>query len=233
MACNRLVSFSSITSFSLVVWLGSVSGIILGKIDQAIMLPLSDARQLGFYAAAASVADAVLVINNAVRDITFSAQSAGSEPSVLQRSARISFFAGTLIAVVLLAPVNYWFPLLFGQEFQSAVPVVAILTVAAVVGIPGSVAGAGLVGRGRPGAVSTSLVVAAITNVILVIALVPPMGAVGAAFATLAGNLIASNLNIVILRRIAGTTISGFYLVRPNDLRSVWRLISNALPTRK
>lgn len=233
MARGRPVSFSSITSFSLIVWLGSVSGIILGKIDQAIMLPLSDARQLGFYAAAASVADAVLVINNAVRDITFSAQSAGSDPSVLQRSARISFLAGLLIAVALLAPVNYWFPLLFGQEFQSAVPVVTILTVAAVVGIPGSVAGAGLVGRGRPGAVSTSLVIAAIVNVALVIALVPPIGAVGAALATLAGNLVASNLNILILRRVAGTTVSGFYVVRPSDLSSVWRLISHTLTIRK
>lgn len=229
---DQSVSVRKITSFSLVVWLGSVSGIILGKIDQTIMLPLSDARQLGYYAAAASVADAVLVINNAVRDITFSAQSAGSDPSVLQRSARISFLAGLMMTAGLLIPVTLWFPLLFGADFAHAVPTVVILTIAAVIGIPGSVAGAGLVGRGRPGAVSTSLIVAAIINVFAVIALVPPLGAVGAAVATLIGNFIASNSNILILKRLFGISFFGFYAIRPSDIAATWRLISRAAKSR-
>lgn len=222
---ERTVSVKKITSFSLIVWLGSVSGIILGKIDQTIMLPLSDARQLGYYAAAASVADAVLVINNAVRDITFSAQSAGSDPSVLERSARISFLAGLLMTAAILGPVTVWFPLLFGTDFAHAIPTVVILTIAAVIGIPGSVAGAGLVGRGRPGAVSTSLIIAAIINVIAVIALVPTLGAVGASLATLIGNFIASNSNILILKRLFGISYFGFYAIRPSDIAATFRLI--------
>jgi O-antigen/teichoic acid export membrane protein len=222
---SQPVRLREITSFSLVVWLGSVSGIILGKIDQAIMLPLSDAKQLGYYAAAASVGDAVLVINNAVRDISFSAQSSGSDPSVLQRSARISFLAGLAMSSVIILPISFWFPLLFGHDFAPAIPVVVILTIAAVIGIPGSVAGAGLVGRGRPGAVSTSLILAAAVNVFAVIALVPPLGAVGAAVATLAGNVIASNLNIIVLKRIYSVPMLGFYLIRPSDFRAILRLI--------
>lgn len=229
---DQPVSVGTITSFSLVVWLGSVSGIILGKIDQTIMLPLSDARQLGYYAAAASVADAVLVINNAVRDITFSAQSAGSDPTVLQRSARISFLAGLTMTAGLLLPVTLWFPLLFGADFAHAIPTVVILTIAAVIGIPGSVAGAGLVGRGRPGAVSTSLIMAAIVNVIAVIVLVPMLGAVGAALATLIGNLIASNSNIVILKRLFGISFFGFYAIRPSDMAITWVLLSSAIKGR-
>lgn len=229
---SRPVEFKAITSFSLVVWMGSVSGIVLGKIDQAIMLPMSDAKQLGYYAAAASVADAVLVINNAVRDITFSAQSSGSDPSILQRSARISFLAGIVMATGLLLPVFYWFPILFGHEFKAAVPAVVILTIAAVIGIPGSVAGAGLVGRGRPGAVSTSLIIAASTNVALLLVLVPAFGAIGAAIATLLGNLIASNINILVLNRVADTSIAGFYLIRPSDIRSVRQLIFRLLPVK-
>lgn len=226
---GRAVSVKKITSFSLVVWLGSVSGIVLGKIDQTIMLPLSDARQLGYYAAAASVADAILVINNAVRDITFSAQSSGSDPSVLQRSARISLLAGMMLATVILSPINLWFPLLFGQDFANAIPTVTILIIAAVIGIPGSVAGAGLVGRGRPGAVSASLMVAAIINIFAVIVLVPPLGAVGAAIATLIGNLIASNCNVIILKRLYGASFFGFYAIRTSDVASVWRLARRAI----
>lgn len=228
------VSYKEMTSFSIVVWLGSVSGIVLGKIDQAIMLPLSDSRQLGYYAAAASVADAVLVINNAVRDITFSAQTADSDHQVLQRSARISLLAGLAIAAVLLIPVSFWFPLLFSEDFRNAVPAVIILTIAAVAGIPGSIAGAGLVGRGRPGAVSTSLVSAAVVNVIAVVLLVPSLGAPGAAISTLIGNLIASNLNILVLKRSYGMPFLSFYALRPSDVRSVFRLaMSFAKPLRR
>lgn len=228
------VTHRDITSFSLVVWLGSVSGIILGKIDQAIMMPLSDARQLGYYAAAASVADAVLVINNAVRDITFSAQTSGSGPETLQRSARISFLAGICIAVLLLAPVTFWFPLLFSNDFIQAIPAVTILTVAAVVGIPGSVAGAGLVGRGRPGAVSISLVIAAVVNIAAVIVLVPPYGATGAAAATLLGNLLASNINIFVLRRHYNMSFCAFYSIKPSDIKSIIRLAKGFLsPSEK
>ncbi|WP_459790630.1 oligosaccharide flippase family protein [Arthrobacter sp. AD-310] len=220
---NR-VSYKDLTSFSLVVWLGSVSGIVLGKIDQAIMMPLSDARQLGYYAAAASVADAVLVINNAVRDITFSAQSSGSGPDILQRSARISFVVGLCIAALLLVPVAFWFPLLFSADFVEAIPAVAILTLAAVVGIPGSVAGAGLVGRGHPGAVSMSLVIAAVVNIATVVVLVPLYGATGAAIATLVGNILASNINILVLRRRYGMAFFGFYRIQFADVKSVFRL---------
>ena len=221
----RAVSYKEMTSFSMVVWLGSVSGIILGKIDQAIMLPLSDSRQLGYYAAAASVADAVLVINNAVRDITFSAQTADSDHRVLQRSARISLLAGLTIAAVLLIPVSIWFPFLFSEDFRNAVPAVTILTIAAVVGIPGSIAGAGLVGRGRPGAVSTSLVIAAVINVVAVVSLVPSLGATGAAISTLIGNLLASNLNILVLKRSYGMPFLSFYAIRLSDIQSVFRLV--------
>lgn len=218
------VSYRDLTSFSLVVWLGSMSGIILGKIDQAIMMPLSDARQLGYYAAAASVADAVLVINNAVRDITFSAQSSGAGSETLQRSARISFLVGICMAVVLLTPVTIWFPLLFSSDFMQAIPAVILLTIAAVVGIPGSVAGAGLVGRGRPGAVSSALVIAAVVNIAAVIVLVPPYGATGAAVATLIGNLVASNINIFILQRRYNMSFFAFYLVNFSDFNSIFRL---------
>ncbi|MDT0168123.1 oligosaccharide flippase family protein [Pseudarthrobacter sp. BRE9] len=230
---QTVVPYKDMTSFSLVVWLGSVSGIILGKIDQAIMLPLSDARQLGYYAAAASVADAVLVINNAVRDITFSAQTSDSDPHVLQRSARVSFLAGLMICAVLLLPVSYWFPLLFSNDFRHAVPAVVILTIAAVIGIPGSIAGAGIVGRGRPGAVSTSLVVAAVINVVAVVALVPSLGATGAAVSTLVGNFVAANLNILILKRSYGMPFASFYAIRRSDLASIFFLAAGFVKPRR
>lgn len=105
-------------------------------------------------------------------------------------------------------------------------PSVVILTIAAVVGIPGSIAGAGLVGRGRPGAISTSLVVAAVVNLAAVVALVPSFGAMGAAVATLVGNLVAAKTNIFVLKRVYGMSFGAFYVIRRSDVSSIVNLVA-------
>ena len=43
--------------FGLRVWVSSISGILLLRLDQAIMTPLSSEYQLGLYAVAATIAD--------------------------------------------------------------------------------------------------------------------------------------------------------------------------------
>jgi O-antigen/teichoic acid export membrane protein len=94
-----------------------------------------------------------------------------------------------------------------------------LLLTAVAVGIPGSVAGAGLSSRGYPHLRSISLVIACAVNFVLVVVLVPSLGASGAALSTLAGNVVASNFNIWQMRRKFGVPVLSFYLVRAADLR--------------
>ena len=208
-----------ILGFGVRVWVGAISGILLSRIDQVLMTPLASAYQLGLYAVAATIADIPLIINRAVRDVTFSADAAETTDSRLGTSARISSTASALLGIITGVTMIWWLPWLFGDEFSPAIPVTVVLLLAAVLGTPGSIAGAGLSARGRPGLRSSSLVVACAINIGLLFVLVPPYGAMGAAYATLIGSLIAANANIFFLWRIYGMSPREFYGFRRDDLK--------------
>jgi O-antigen/teichoic acid export membrane protein len=122
------------------------------------------------------------------------------------------------IGLILAACLPFGLPLLFGADFSPAVPAAFILLAAVVLVIPGSIAGAGLSARGRPGMRSLSLLAACVLNVGALFLLVPSLGAVGAALATLIGNIVASQLNIVCINRVSGIPLRSFYGFRRSDL---------------
>ncbi len=209
-------------------WVGAVSGILLSRLDQTIMTPLADAHQLGFYATAVTVSQIPLVINSAVRDVTFSADASETVNERLAAAARISSTASAAVGLVVGVTMVWWLPILFGDAFRPAVPVAAVLIVAVVLGTPGSIAGAGLGARGRPGLRSASLVVACIVNLGLLFVLVPPYGAMGAAWATLVGNLFSANGCIYFLWRRFGVPPIDVYGFRRADWRLVMEFVESA-----
>ena len=210
--------YSALLSYGGRVWIGSISGILLSRLDQTLMTPLTGSRQLGLYVVAVTVSELPLIINGSVRDVTFATDAAGSKDDRLAASARISFALCTLLGLGLGVTMVWWIPLLFGQQFDGSVPVAAILLLAVVLGTPGSIGGTGLSSRGRPGLRSLSLVVACLVNLGLLILLVPRLGAVGAAAATLVGNIMSSNLNLIFLSRVFKVPVRHFYGIRRGDL---------------
>jgi O-antigen/teichoic acid export membrane protein len=170
-----------------------------------------------------SVSELPLIINQAVRDVTFVTDAADSVDDRLSSSARISTFLCGGAALVLGGSMLWWLPFLFGEDFRDALPVAGVLLAAVVLGTPGSIGGSGLSARGRPGLRSVSLTVACVINIGLLVLLAPVLGAMGAALATLAGNLISSNLNLVFLARIFGINPLAFYGLRRTDLATLAR----------
>lgn len=220
---SRLLGYAGRTS------VGSLTGMVLARADQVLMVPLAGATQLGLYAAAVNVSDAAAIANLAVRDVLFSAQSGAKDTARLTRAARASFAVSLTVGVALLAPVGWWFPLAFGEQFRAALPSVVVILVGGVFGVPGSVAGAALSAIGRPGLRSVSLAVAAAANVVLVLVLVPALGSLGAAAAAAIGSGVASNLNIMLVVRLEHVRVRDFYLVRLEDLRAVERVLRGLL----
>ncbi len=212
-----------LASYGSRIWLGSLSGILLSRLDQTLMTPLSGTYQLGLYVVAVSISELPLIVNAAVRDVTFVSDATESVDSRLSASARISAFVCLIAGVVIGVSMMWLLPLLFGASFTGAIPVTAILLAAVILGTPGSIAGAGLSGRGRPGLRSASLIIASAVNIVLLIVLTPPFGAIGAALSTLVGNLLASNLNLFFLWRNFGIGPGQFYGIRRSDLQTVWR----------
>ena len=87
-----------IVSYGCRIWIGSLTGVLLARLDQTIMTPLAGTYQLGLYAVAASVGDAALILHSAVRDVTFTADAARQDDQRLCASARISGFLSIAVA---------------------------------------------------------------------------------------------------------------------------------------
>lgn len=209
--------------YGLRTWVGAVSGILLSRLDQTVMTPLSSEYQLGLYAVGSTIADIPLIINSAVRDVTFSADAAQTTNRRLGASARISSTASAALGLFTAVTMIWWLPLLFGSEFRAAIPCTALLIAAIVLGTPGSIAGAGLAARGRPGLRSTSLILSCVINVVALFLLVPRYGALGGAICTLIGCIISSNANIFFLKRLFGVPVREFYGFRREDWHTVVR----------
>lgn len=219
------IDASAMVNYGSRVWIGAVSGIVLMRLDQALLVPLSDATQLGLYAVAVAIGEIPLIANSSIRDVSFARHSGHVHAKAIAKSARVSLIVSGIIAMSLAAAVPWGVPLLFGSEFTDAVPVTYVLLIAVAIGTPGSIAGAGLSAMGSPGLRSRSLTIAAGLNALALLAIAPYWGALGAGVATLVGNLVSANLNIRWFNRRSGTSVRDFYLVRPSDVRDTLRAI--------
>ena len=217
-----------LASYGLRLWIGSISGVLLSRVDQTLMTPLSGAYQLGLYVVAVSVSELPLIIHRAVRDVTFVSDAHESDDARLAAAARISTAVSGTVALGLGVTMVWWLPYLFGSEFAGSLPVAAVLLVAVVLSTPGSIAGAGISARGRPGLRSISMVIACVVNVGLLIILVPEWGAMGAAWATFVGYLTASMANLLFLKHLFGIGMGQFFGLRGSDLDILRRYAAQA-----
>lgn len=209
-------------AFGSKAWLGSVAGILLMRVDQLLILPLAGSAQLGLYSVAVNVSEVPLIINSATREVMFSRDAASRDNARAGLAARVTFIACLLFSVVVFAPIEWWLPLVFGEDFRGAIPMALIAVVAVLVGVPGSIAGATISARGRPELRSVSVLVACVINVSALVVLLPVIGGVGAAISTLVGNLVSSNMCIAFAIKLHGFSWRDFYLIRPSDFRGLF-----------
>ncbi|WP_350004368.1 oligosaccharide flippase family protein [Pseudarthrobacter sp. WHRI 8279] len=223
---SRVRRKTPLMSYGMRVWIGALTGILLSRLDQVLMIPLSNVYQIGLYAVAVSISEVTLVFNSAVRDVLFSAESGKTNSARLTRASRVSTFL-TFIGAVAVGITSIWLvPLLFGRDFADAVIVIEILLIGVVLGNPGSVAGAGLSARGRPGLRSVALSVAFACNLAMVFLLVPRLGAVGAAWATVVGNVAAGMLCVIFMRAYFGFSVASFFGIRKGDLAGLSKVLT-------
>lgn len=210
---------AELLGFGLRYWSGSLAGTLLSRLDQVLMVPLTSSAELGLYAVAVSIAEVALILNLALKDIMLATEAGDGNRERVASFARISTLLTSALGVAVL--VLSWFAVepLFGPEFTGSRQIIATLILGVILGNPGSICGAGMSGWGRPGLRSISVAAAAVLNFVLVLLLVPAFGGLGAAYATVAGNALAGNLNIYLCRRYFAMPMKSFYGVRASDLR--------------
>lgn len=207
-----------ILGFGLRVWMGATAGVILSRIDQVLLPSLSSLEQLAFYAVAVSIGELASVLVFAIRDVSFRSESEKADIKRTAGMARFALFGSSLLMAPIILLCPWWIPLVFGEEYAASVVPTMILLFNACLSAPGSIAGAALSGRGKPEIRSYAVMIAALVNIGLLLALGPSLGAVAAAIATLAASMAASGLCLLALTRITNSHIRDFYQPRRSDL---------------
>ena len=160
----------------------------------------------------------------------------GRRPASHGGSSLISNLLTAVAALGVALLSLLFFETLFGPEFLPALPLTMVLLFAVVLGNHGSIAGIGLSARGRPGLRSAAESLGLVVNVMLVLALVPPLGAMGAAVATVVGGVAAAIWNLSMLNRVYGVPWLSMLGVRRSDIvlmvDTAKRLIQRSQPQR-
>jgi len=205
------------------VWIGSLSGILLSRLDQILLNPLAGPEQLGLYVVAVNISDVTLIVMTTVTSIMFTSDARDRDDALLAKTSRLTFLVMILASVVIGVTLPLWVGPFFGEGFQASIPAALVMLATYALTAPGVVAGTALGARGRPGSRSLSLLIAVVVNCIAVVALAPVFGAFGTALATLLGNGTAAALNLYFLHTRLDVDVRHFHSVHPSELRDLWR----------
>lgn len=199
-------------------------------LDRIVMTLLLPAAALGQYAAAATLAAALLLVGLTLDMVALPtlARSAGT-PSYAERYGQLSRLGAVVIfaGATTLAAISHWItPWLFGAAFAEAALLTALLAVAYGLASMKSVLALGLKAANAPLKVG---MVEAVTLALLVV-LMPPLiylfGSPGAAIAAIAAQGGSLIFMTAIVRRRLGLNVADLYLPRPSDVTAVRTLLS-------
>lgn len=214
-----------ILKYGLRTWLGTVGGILILRLDQVLLAPLAGAQELGWYAVAVSIAEVPAFGLLAVRDVIFPAAADRGDPSLVARAARIALLITLPVCAfgIVLAP--FAVPLVFGEDFRPAVDMTQVLLVAAIPSGLALVLSGGLFSIGRPGLASLAQATAAAVTIVALFVLVPSLGGLGAALASLAAYIISALLIAIGLVRATPLRLQDLVIPRATDMRDLWSLL--------
>jgi O-antigen/teichoic acid export membrane protein len=212
-----------LVSYGSRVWLGSVAEMLLSRMGQILMTPLAGVVELGLFSVATTIADLPLILAIAIQGTLFGVNSKTRDAGKLQTTTRLTVLVTLTGCVVLGGTLPFWIEPLFGHEFRAATVPTLMLMLSAIICIPGLMAAIGLSAWGRPGLRSAGLAVTLAVNLIILLVLVPPFGAVGACWASIASNVVMSTYMIVTASRVMGVRRRDFVFVRAADVGLAWR----------
>jgi O-antigen/teichoic acid export membrane protein len=216
-------------SFGSRMWLGAVASMLLARIGQIIMAPLSSVEDLGLYSVAITISDLPLIVALAIRDTLYGVNSKTNDAAGITTTTRLTILVGFLGCAVLGGTLPWWIGPVFGAEFGAATVPTQMLMVSAMICIPGLMAAAGISAWGRPGLRSMGLGITLVANVSVFVLLVPPLGVIGACWTSILSNVVMTGFMVVVASRVMGVPVHDFLLVQRSDValasREVARLV--------
>lgn len=208
----------------------SIAVFMLFRIDVALVRIWRPVSDVGIYVLASSLAMLFQVVGFAVERslVPRIMGRSGEETKILTPLATRCFlwvgFPVATVAVLLAWPL---LPVLFGEEFAPALLPFAIFLPGLVFGNVGQICNTDLLGRGFPAYASYSAAVALTLNIGLNIWLIPTVGIVGAAIASLVCYTLHGVILSTIYSKVVGVPLSSMLIPRPSDVGRIVGIIRN------
>lgn len=198
--------------------------ILARRVDVPLVAAFASEQDLGIYAVAVSVAEIPWLVIDAAAIAVLGRQAGFDRPDsavLVARASRacvvIAGLLATLIALASLALV----PIVFGPGFADARLVIVVLTPAAVAAAIWRTLDIALSRFADPQELDRIASGAVVANAMLNLALIPTIGIVGAAVASVVSYTLAAALSWRLLVRVGDATALGGIVPRAEDLREL------------
>jgi O-antigen/teichoic acid export membrane protein len=186
--------------------IGNLVSLLNYRLDFVLLGALTGPSVLGGYAVASKFAELLRLPSLSLYWVLYPRFAKDDAAEAESRARRLIPRAGLLTAagaVPLALAAGFVVPAVYGEAFRPAiVPAQILLLGLSVEGVAGVIT-AFLYGQGRPGLNSIATGVGLAVTVVLDIALIPPFGAAGAAWASAAAYLTTTVMLIVSFRRLS------------------------------
>jgi O-antigen/teichoic acid export membrane protein len=219
---------------------GTVSKIANLRLDQMLMAALLPADQLGLYVTAVSAANLLRVIPVGIGMVLApsiaGAQRPAAEIHELLPMVSKYWALNVLTGLVLAGSLPVVIPLVFGTAFGEALWPAEILLLATIFLGAKEILGGAAQGLGSPGLISQAEIVSLLITGIALAALLPPLGILGAALATLIAYLtgfVVLLLGLGRAHRVSPDRLLRLSLSSISDLSADFRLLMGRLLTRE
>lgn len=212
----------ALVAFGSRVWLGSVASMLLARVGQVLMVPLSSTRDLGLYSVAVTVSDVPLLVALAAAGALMGVGARSNDPVQVATSTRLGVLLGCAGCLGLGALVPFVTVPLFGEDFAGAVVPTLLLIASAALCVPGLMTGASLAAFGRPGLRSIGLGVTLVVNVVAFALLVPVLGVYGACATSILSNVVLTTYNVVAASRVMRQRPADYLVPRGADVALAW-----------
>jgi O-antigen/teichoic acid export membrane protein len=210
------VSVSSLI-FGLKSWIGTVANTANARLDQLLMAGLVSSTQLGLYALAVTLSTISSSLITAVANALFP-RIAGGEFRLGAQACRIAITLVLVLSLLIAACSPTLIPIVFGQAFSGAVPMLIILLGASVCFVAVQILSSTVTAGGDPASVARAQAVGLAITIPGLIIFLPGYGGVGAAWISLVSYLATLAVVLRAAVRLFELPVHTFLIVRRSDI---------------
>jgi O-antigen/teichoic acid export membrane protein len=222
-------TFLKMFKYGLASFPGMVSDLITLRIDVFFVNFFVGASQVGIYTVAISIANMLLYIPAAMKSVLMPYIARQGNKEITPRLSRLLILVLTALAFVMIPVVWVALVPIYGIEFSYSRTLFLVLLPGTIFWGVFSLLSSDLEGRGLPWKASTISMASAVMTIILDIALIPLLGALGAAVVSSITYAFSMLLAVVLYRRLTGVSTTDILIPKTEDIRLLVENVSNYL----